>query len=329
MEGFENKVAIITGAGGGLGKALCRQLATCGARVVGVGRTAARLDEALGLIHAAGGDGRMVVGDITDAATATRTVATAAEVFGGVDILINNASVGYSYEHVRPGSMGALGAQSPELWREVIGINLNGAAIMTQAALPTLLKRGEGANIVFVASNMGLGGYTAGHAYSAAKAGMINLVQSLAVTHGPVGLRTNCVAPGPIDTPMIADLLATGVWNRTPRGSRSCPSVAPRNRTRSRTPCFFWHPRWPLTSMAPPLLSMVAQRQRYFSRASTLTSGQDQNDLREPQQAKKPPKPHYGGFRKYSCSASEVACAPARASGRFDLARTGSFPLRL
>ena len=211
MEGFENKVAIITGAGGGLGKALCRQLAACGARVVGVGRTAARLDEALGLIHAAGGDGRMVVGDITDAATATRTVATAAEVFGGVDMLINNASVAYSYEHVRPGSMGALGAQSPELWREVIDINLNGAAIMTQAALPTLLKRGEGANIVFVASNMGLGGYTAAHAYSAAKAGMINLVQSLAVTHGPVGLRTNCVAPGPIDTPMIADLLATGV----------------------------------------------------------------------------------------------------------------------
>ena len=71
MEGFENKVAIITGAGGGLGKALCRQLAACGARVVGVGRTAARLDEALGLIHAAGGDGRMVMGDITDAATAT------------------------------------------------------------------------------------------------------------------------------------------------------------------------------------------------------------------------------------------------------------------
>jgi NAD(P)-dependent dehydrogenase (short-subunit alcohol dehydrogenase family) len=150
----------------------------------------------------------MVVGNITDAATATRTVATAAEVFGGVDILINNASVGYSYEHGRPGSMGA---QSPELWREVIDINLNGAAIMTQAALLTLLKRGEGANIVFVASNMVLGGYTAAHAYSAAKAGMINLVQSLAVTHGPVGLRTKRVAPGPIDTPMIADLLATGV----------------------------------------------------------------------------------------------------------------------
>ena len=60
------------------------------------------MDEALGLIHAAGGDGRMVVGNITDAATATRTVATAAEVFGGVDILINNASVGYFYEHVGP-----------------------------------------------------------------------------------------------------------------------------------------------------------------------------------------------------------------------------------
>jgi meso-butanediol dehydrogenase / (S,S)-butanediol dehydrogenase / diacetyl reductase len=223
MTGFEGKVAIVTGAGGGVGLALCRQLAQQGARVVGVGRTASKLDAALAAIQAAGGQGRMVAGDITDPQTADRAVATAEDAFGGLDILINNAGIGYSYEHTRPGSMAALAAQTPALWREVIDINLNGPAIMTRAALPALLGRGHGASIVFVSSIMAMGGFESAHAYSAAKAGMINLVQSLAVTHGPAGVRTNCVAPGLIDTEMAADLLAGGMFANEKTRYAVCP----------------------------------------------------------------------------------------------------------
>jgi meso-butanediol dehydrogenase / (S,S)-butanediol dehydrogenase / diacetyl reductase len=207
MTSFEGKVAIVTGAGGGVGGALCTQLAAGKARLVLVGRTAAKLEATLAAVQAAGGEGRLLAGDITDPATAAGAVALAAEAFGGLDILINNAAVGYSYEHVRPGSMAALADQDAALWREVVDINLNGAAITTQAAIPALLARGAGANIVFISSIMGLGGFANAHAYAAAKAGLINLTQNLAVTHGPAGLRTNCVAPGLIDTDMVADML--------------------------------------------------------------------------------------------------------------------------
>jgi NAD(P)-dependent dehydrogenase (short-subunit alcohol dehydrogenase family) len=223
MAGFDGKVVIVTGAGGGVGLALCRQLAEAGARIVGVGRGQAKLDEALAVVRAAGGDARMVSGDIRDPATARRAVATASEDFGGLDILINNAAVGYAYEHVRPGSMTTLAAQSPDLWREVVDINLNGAATMTHFAIPALLQRLPDANIVFIASVMGLRGYDSAHAYSAAKAGLINLVQSLAVTHGPVGLRTNCLAPGLIDTDMIADMLASGIMDDEATRFALCP----------------------------------------------------------------------------------------------------------
>ena len=209
MADFDGKVVILTGAAGGVGRALGRALGAQGAKVVAVGRTAATLEAALAEVRSAGGDGVAVAGDVADPATAGRAVAAAVGL-GGVDVLINNAAVGYSFESSRPGSMGVLSATTPELWREVIDINLNGAANMTHAALPELLKRGgEGANIVFIASIMGLHGNRSAHAYAAAKAGLMNLTQGLALTHGPQGLRTNCVAPGLIDTEMVGDIMAS------------------------------------------------------------------------------------------------------------------------
>jgi NAD(P)-dependent dehydrogenase (short-subunit alcohol dehydrogenase family) len=207
---LRDKAVVVTGAGGGVGRALCRQIAQQGGRVVAVGRTEAKLEATLDAVRSLGGEGRAVAGDIADPETARRAVEVTCEAYGGVDVLINNAAVGYSYEATRPNSMATLAAQPPELWREVIDINLNGAAIMTQRAIPALLRR-PGANIVFISSIMGLGGSASAHAYAAAKAGMMNLVQSLAVTHGPAGLRVNCVAPGLIETEMVANVFDSSV----------------------------------------------------------------------------------------------------------------------
>ncbi|SEJ65797.1 meso-butanediol dehydrogenase / (S,S)-butanediol dehydrogenase / diacetyl reductase [Sphingobium sp. AP50] len=206
MLDFEGRIAVVTGAGGGLGAALCRQLAARGATIVGVGRTGRKLDEISSVVHQFGRQMYTIVGDITDPAVAEH-VGQTCDRAGGVDLLINNAAVGYSYEQVRPGSMTALTAHSAELWREVIEINLNGPAAITRSLVPRLLRRERGANIVFISSILSLGGHTNAHAYSAAKAAVNNLVQSLAVTYGPNGLRTNCVAPGLIETEMVETVL--------------------------------------------------------------------------------------------------------------------------
>ena len=222
LRDFEGKVVVVTGGGGGVGLALCRQFAERGARVVGVGRTAAKLELAAEVVRGAGGEAQIVVADITAPDAAARVI-EACNAFGGVDTLINNAAVGYSYEKLRPGSMASLAGQSPALWREVIDINLNGPAMITQALIPKLLERAPGASIVFISSVMSYGGYSHAHAYAAAKAAINNLVKSLAVTHGPAGLRTNCVAPGLIETEMAEAVFATGLLERDESRFAFCP----------------------------------------------------------------------------------------------------------
>lgn len=202
MRDFEGKVVVITGAGGGVGTALCQQFAQRKARIVAIGRTAPKLENSKAIVRNLGGEALMVLGDITLDDTAARVV-DACACLGGADILINNAAVGYSYERLRPGSMGRLGEQTPALWRDVVDINLNGPAVISQALIPALLESQHGPSIVFISSILSLGGYANAHAYAAAKAGINNLVKSLAVTYGPAGLRTNCVAPGLIDTAMV------------------------------------------------------------------------------------------------------------------------------
>ncbi|MEO8723937.1 MAG: SDR family oxidoreductase, partial [Sphingobium sp.] len=167
MRDFEGKVIVVTGAGGGVGTALCRQFAERGGTIIAVGRTAAKLESTLAIVRGLGSQILMITGDITRAETAAR-VADACASLGGVDVLINNAAVGYSYEKMHPGSMARLGDQTPDLWRDVVDINLTGPAAITQALLPKLLERREGANVVFISSILSLRGHSNAHAYSAA-----------------------------------------------------------------------------------------------------------------------------------------------------------------
>ncbi|MFM8354256.1 MAG: SDR family NAD(P)-dependent oxidoreductase [Gammaproteobacteria bacterium] len=197
-----HKVVLITGSGTGMGAAALRRFASAGAHVVATGRTLATLEAVINEVHAAGGTGAWVVADVGTEAGARKAIDCAVDTFGGLDVLIDNASVGWSHEQVLPGSMQATADSPPAAWREVLRINLESVHLMCHYALPELRKRGGG-SIVNVSSVGGTRGMADAHAYAAAKAGVINLTRSLAKTYGPEQIRANCFAPGVVDTGMI------------------------------------------------------------------------------------------------------------------------------
>jgi len=200
---LKNKVAIITGAGSGVGRATMVLFAKEGARVVGTGRRMDRGEETVALVNDIGGEAIFVPADVRVDDDAKRVVESAVNAFQRVDILINNASVGYSYE----GSMDDL-ARTPEAdWDDVVSINLKSVYTMSRHAIPQMRQAGGGA-IVNVASVGGILGMADAHAYSAAKGGVIALTRSMCVAYGPENIRVNCLAPGGIDTPMIASRMA-------------------------------------------------------------------------------------------------------------------------
>jgi NAD(P)-dependent dehydrogenase (short-subunit alcohol dehydrogenase family) len=206
MGRLNGKVAIITGAGSGVGRAAMQIFAREGARVVGVSRTQANLDETLALVRAEGGDGRVVAADLSrpDGAQATFDAAIAA--FGRVDILVNSAGVGYNHVASSPDTMNDVANTTPEKWHEVMAINLDSGFYMLRLVIPLMQAQGGGA-IVNVTSISGLQGLPGAHTYTAAKGAMINLTRSLCVAYAKDGIRANCIAPGFIATRMVADYL--------------------------------------------------------------------------------------------------------------------------
>ena len=206
MGRVQDKVAIITGAGTGVGKACMELFAAEGAKVIGVSRTKANLDAVLSTIKEKGGEGAVVAADLSKDESADRVVKETMKIYGRIDILVHAAGVGYSWEEKSPGSMADVVNAPPEKWREVMGINLDAYYLMSKAVIPVMQKQGRG-SIVGVASISGFQGLPVAHAYTAAKAGMINLTRSLAVAYAKDDLRANCIAPGVIDTPMVASVM--------------------------------------------------------------------------------------------------------------------------
>lgn len=202
----KDKVAIITGAGTGIGRACFELFAAEGAKVVGVSRTQSNLDEALAAVQAAGGEGLVLARDLSQPQSADDIVAATLVAYGRVDILVHSASVGWSWGEKSPGSMSPLAETPVEKWQEVIGLNLNAAAFIDRAVLIQMLKQGKG-SIVNVASISGMLGMPTAHPYCAAKGGVINLTRALAATYAKQGIRTNAVCPGYTDTPMIASVM--------------------------------------------------------------------------------------------------------------------------
>ncbi len=204
MARLDGKVALITGAGTGVGRAATILFAAEGACVLGVGRTAATLAEAAA---AAGPSAATFTGDLATDGVADAAVAAAVERFGRLDIVVHAAGVGYSWAEKSPGSMDAIDTTTLAKWREVTAINLDAGFLVARAAVAHMRTHGGG-SIVNVASISGFLGLPAAHAYTAAKAGLINLTRSLCVSYANAGIRANCVAPGFIATPMVASVLS-------------------------------------------------------------------------------------------------------------------------
>ncbi len=208
MARLAGKVAVITGAGTGVGRSCLRIFAQEGAKVVGAGRTQATLDEALASALEGGGEGFVQTTDVSSEEDCSALIRAAVDRYGRVDIVVNNASVGYDYAtEDRPDAMNSLAETPANHWETVIAINLNSVFYMSKPAIAEMRKTGGGA-IVNVSSMGGEMGMPAAHAYTAAKAGVNNLTRSMAVSYGPENIRTNCVAPGGIDTKMVAGWLA-------------------------------------------------------------------------------------------------------------------------
>jgi NAD(P)-dependent dehydrogenase (short-subunit alcohol dehydrogenase family) len=184
---LEGKVAIITGAGTGLGASCARAFARDGADVVLVGRRAQKLEETAASMSDLAGRAVVVAGDVALEATATHTVAVAAEQFGGVDILVNNAGI-----HAHPL---LVHETPPEEFDEFVAVDLRGPFLFTRAAVPSMLER-QGGAIVNISSMVAVVGFKYSCSYAAAKGGLISLTRSTAADYGEVGIRANCITPG-------------------------------------------------------------------------------------------------------------------------------------
>lgn len=207
MGRLDGKVALITGSSSGIGLSTYQMFAREGATVVGAARTQATLDAAKASVEAAGGKGMVVAADLSTDEGAAQVVDATVQAYGGVDILVNNAGVGWSFGQEYPGTMAPLADTSPEDWRRVLAINLDSYFFVTRRVIPLMQERGGG-SIVMVSSMGGVAGLYDSHTYTAAKGAVVNLTKSLAITYIKDGIRSNCVCPGFVDTPMIKPVVS-------------------------------------------------------------------------------------------------------------------------
>ncbi len=204
---LQDKVVLITGASSGIGRATMEIAGRQGAKVVGTARTESKLQDGLDAVKAAGGEGIIVPADLEDTSSQDRVVQAALDAFGRVDVLVNNAGVGWQYGLDNPGTMAGVHEASLENWRAIIGgVDLEGYFLAIHAVLPHMLEQGSG-SIVNVASMAGVTGLYDAHAYTAAKGAIVNLSRSMAISYAKQGVRTNTVCPGFVDTPMIAPVV--------------------------------------------------------------------------------------------------------------------------
>lgn len=197
-QGLKDKVAIVTGGGAegegiGNGRAAAILLAKAGANVLVVDRKLEFAQRTAGMIVEDGGTAEAFQGDVTTKSGCAAMVAAAVEHWKRLDVLVNNVGIG---------SRGSVVDETEERWERVMRINVTSMFLASKYAIPAMLKSGEGGAIVNISSISALRprGLTA---YTTSKGAVIALTRAMAVDHGSSGIRVNCVAPGPVYTPMV------------------------------------------------------------------------------------------------------------------------------
>ena len=195
-----DKVTIITGGGGGMGRVAAEMFAREGARVVVAefGEAAGR--ETVDRIEAAGGQATFVKVDVSKEADARAMVAHAVDTYGRLDCLYNNAGVMPEADH-------SVIDTEVDVWDQVMAVNVRGVYLGCKFAIPAMRASGGG-SIINIASFVALLGCSVPQdAYTASKGAVLSLTRSLAVQFGPDGIRTNAICPGPVETPLLMDWL--------------------------------------------------------------------------------------------------------------------------
>ena len=202
---LSGQVAVVTGGGRGIGRAIARRFAAEGAAVVVASRTAAEVEGVAGEIKAAAGRAAAVSADVSREEDCARIIARARQQFGGIHILVNNAG---HYGPVKP-----VEEITPREWDEVIAVHLRGAFLLTRLVLPEMYARGSG-TILNISSLSAKAAFAWGSPYAAAKAGMLGLTRVVAAEAARKGVRVNALCPGPVTETRMSQELGRALAER-------------------------------------------------------------------------------------------------------------------
>jgi NAD(P)-dependent dehydrogenase (short-subunit alcohol dehydrogenase family) len=194
---LKDSVAVVTGAGAGIGRAIAERFAREGASVVIAEIDAQTGRDAAQSIEAAGGQALFVSTDVSDEAQVKSLVEKTVARFGRIDVLCNNAAVLFFQDEAPAHEL------SSEVWDRTIAVNLRGYWLTSKYVVPVMLRQKNG-SIIHVASPTGIYGFTRLTAYSASKGGVFGLMRAMAADYAPHHIRVNAIVPGTIDTPMNA-----------------------------------------------------------------------------------------------------------------------------
>ena len=188
-------IALVTGAGRGIGRAICTELGRAGANVVAAARTQSEIDAVAREITAAGGTAAAFPADLADERSIVELFGQIRERFGRLDIVVNNAGIGL---------FGPVAEFSAEAFDKVISVNLRGTFLCCREAMRIMIPQHSG-YVINISSVVGIKGYPSQAAYTASKHGVVGLTKSLAVEAQPHGIRVSVVLPGGVDSGMVGD----------------------------------------------------------------------------------------------------------------------------
>lgn len=201
MSKLQGKVAVVTGAGRGIGRAIAEAYAREGAKVAATARTASELDDLVTTITAAGGEATAFQADLADRSSIPALLGKVVETYGPVDVLVNNAGLGSS------SNPKAVVDFDDDFWDKSVAINMTAPYLLSKAVLPSMVERGWGRVITVASINARLHSLH-GAAYAATKHGVLGFMRTLAAETAQQGITANCICPGPVNTVMNTKRIA-------------------------------------------------------------------------------------------------------------------------